>query len=672
MIPPGGSLQPKCEIRKGLSTEFTQEQKVGVWVEAAEAVKTYHDGLVRRWQEEMDTLLVYAGLFSAVLTAFNVQSYQLLQPSPTDPTLAVLREISAQMSSFTIAPPFVNTTRSVDASTISQPLFQAPASAVWLNTLWFCSLVFSLSSASIALFVKQWLHETTVQGTSRKSARLRQYRLHGLLKWHVGTIVVVLPILLQLAAVLFLIGLSILLWTLHSTVAAITSSLVIILFASLLVVTVLPLWRVDCPFRSPTSLAIYAILRTMRNATLRLVRRVCQALYLWYATSLACGVPGLARFRHFAFQARWLDMPTWRGRDQLAISQEIGALDRAMITGAFATTSDTRFLTTMPMVFSDLDDHQLVKCFSDIHHYEEEDFGRGGRDRDMKQDPTGLPVLVMYALRHMLARTDRRTETWRHDCLTIIRYFYVPDVITDQYAELACKTLCQLAAEDPSFLGFFNQAYVFLVNAYGGQDHHHSYDSISHVRAMLEHPLTSWNPSDGWKGLKYYLNAVHGLLHCIDETVSGRSQLSPTQEDAMLSWAREGLCRLRRWLRDLEWKGLHAGCIGHRARTPLADSVYIVTFPHIASHYLVKDVIDPLMALCSTVRGRELVSHELVSAVQCAWQSARLAYPDASEKTEGAMYIWCSGLDCIDARLAELSRSFFGDSPLQRTHKQSG
>ncbi|TFK86209.1 hypothetical protein K466DRAFT_493268, partial [Polyporus arcularius HHB13444] len=80
------------------------------WTEAAEAVKTYHEDLVRRWKEEMDTLLVYAGLFSAVLTAFNVQSYQLLQPGPADSTVALLQEISSQLRSFTISPPFVNST----------------------------------------------------------------------------------------------------------------------------------------------------------------------------------------------------------------------------------------------------------------------------------------------------------------------------------------------------------------------------------------------------------------------------------------------------------------------------------------------------------------------------------------------------------------------------------
>ena len=47
------------EIREELAKEFTTEQKDKAWTEAAEAVKTYYDDLLRRWKEELDTLLVY-------------------------------------------------------------------------------------------------------------------------------------------------------------------------------------------------------------------------------------------------------------------------------------------------------------------------------------------------------------------------------------------------------------------------------------------------------------------------------------------------------------------------------------------------------------------------------------------------------------------------------------
>ncbi|KAI0758808.1 hypothetical protein C8Q74DRAFT_1209528, partial [Fomes fomentarius] len=68
----------------------------------AEIVKEYSDEMVQRWKEEIDTLLVYAGLFSAVLTGLIVESYTLLTPPPPDPVLATLRQISIQLNSFSI------------------------------------------------------------------------------------------------------------------------------------------------------------------------------------------------------------------------------------------------------------------------------------------------------------------------------------------------------------------------------------------------------------------------------------------------------------------------------------------------------------------------------------------------------------------------------------------
>ncbi|TFK86552.1 hypothetical protein K466DRAFT_440255, partial [Polyporus arcularius HHB13444] len=232
---------------------FTRDEKDKVWQEAIETVKSSYDQLLGRWKEEMDTLLVYAGLSSAVLTAFNVESYHLLQPDPSDPTLAVLKQISAQLNGYTLTPPFLNATNTTG---LAQVPFQAPASAVWLNSLWFSSLVFSFAAALLALFVKQWIYEAMVGGTTRESARLRQYRYNGLLKWRVGTVVVVLPILLQLASVLFLAGLLVLLWTLHNTVAAITSLLVALVFAFFIGFIIVPVFKSDCFYRSPASFAI--------------------------------------------------------------------------------------------------------------------------------------------------------------------------------------------------------------------------------------------------------------------------------------------------------------------------------------------------------------------------------------------------------------------------------
>ena len=188
-----------------------------------------------------------------MLTAFNVQSYQLLQPDPSEPMLATLQQISVQLSSFTVNPSFINSTQPARSPDQLQLPFRASPSVVWINVLWFASLVCSLASASIALMVKQWLFEESkgLSGTSREAARLRQYRLNSLIKWHVEAIVLVPSVLLQVALFLFLSGLLVLLWTMHETVAAVITALVGALFVSVVFVTILPIFKSDCCYRSP-------------------------------------------------------------------------------------------------------------------------------------------------------------------------------------------------------------------------------------------------------------------------------------------------------------------------------------------------------------------------------------------------------------------------------------
>ncbi|EIW54276.1 uncharacterized protein TRAVEDRAFT_88839, partial [Trametes versicolor FP-101664 SS1] len=166
------------------------------WSDAAGMVQTYSDEMIKRWKEEIDTYLVFAGLFSAVLTTFNVQSYLLLQPATPDPSIAVLQQISLQLASFSIHPPFVNSTQPSSTTrpnaNTSPPV---PRWAVWLNALWFSGLILSLSSASVGIMVKQWLNEYSsgASGTSPPVARVRQYRLNNLRTWRVEDIIGVIP-----------------------------------------------------------------------------------------------------------------------------------------------------------------------------------------------------------------------------------------------------------------------------------------------------------------------------------------------------------------------------------------------------------------------------------------------------------------------------------------------
>ncbi|KAI0653552.1 hypothetical protein C8Q70DRAFT_895439, partial [Cubamyces menziesii] len=234
---------------------FTESEKREAFTKAATITKGYSEALIERWIKEIDTYLVYAGLFSAILTAFNVESYQLLQPAPPDPSPAILQHISLQLGSLSYIPPSINSTypafSSSDASATTSSV--VPTWAIWLNALWFSGLVLSLSAASVGILVKQWLNEfqSGLSGDSEHIALLRQNRLNNLEHCHVGSMVNTIPVLLQGALALFLIGLLVLLWNLHRAVAAVTSLFVLAIAVFIVGTTIAPLFTTHCAYLSP-------------------------------------------------------------------------------------------------------------------------------------------------------------------------------------------------------------------------------------------------------------------------------------------------------------------------------------------------------------------------------------------------------------------------------------
>ncbi|KIP01189.1 hypothetical protein PHLGIDRAFT_80886, partial [Phlebiopsis gigantea 11061_1 CR5-6] len=174
---------------------------------------------IKGCKDDIDTLLVFvrpshclpaaiqgfltAGLFSAVLSAFLVESYKQLQPDNSSEIVALLRQSLTQ--SYAVSPPFINSTLVIN----TVPAFEAPMSAVHVNALWFASLICSLATASIAMFVKQWLREYGKMSyvSPRDQLCAWQYRFLALDDWRVFDIAAALPLLLHVSLGLFFAGL---------------------------------------------------------------------------------------------------------------------------------------------------------------------------------------------------------------------------------------------------------------------------------------------------------------------------------------------------------------------------------------------------------------------------------------------------------------------------------
>lgn len=135
---------------------------------------------------------------------------------------------------------------------ISITVLPVPTSLVIVNMLWFISLIFSLSAASISILVNQWLAEyrKSMMDDAEVNLRKRQYRYDNLIRWRVNVIMMIIPLLLQFALVLFLAGLVQLVWTLNPTIAVAVTVFVSIFLAFILATTCLPTIFNTCPYTS--------------------------------------------------------------------------------------------------------------------------------------------------------------------------------------------------------------------------------------------------------------------------------------------------------------------------------------------------------------------------------------------------------------------------------------
>lgn len=122
-----------------------------------------------------------------------------------------------------------------------------------INILWFLSLGIGLITSFLAIVVQQWFREYEVPNyvTIRDRVRVRQIRYQGLITWGVPQIVSILPVLLQVALILFLTGLYNLLDSLNGPVAKAFIAFLGLALALYFALTVLPMAFRQCPYRSP-------------------------------------------------------------------------------------------------------------------------------------------------------------------------------------------------------------------------------------------------------------------------------------------------------------------------------------------------------------------------------------------------------------------------------------
>ncbi|KAJ3557778.1 hypothetical protein NM688_g1284 [Phlebia brevispora] len=222
--------------------------EMGYWAEITRKVEKIDQAKIKRVKEDMDIVLIFAGLFSAVLTTLITASFSNLQEDNSATTVQLLRLMVSSQHNVTASG---DDSPDLSAALNPQP-FSPPASAICVNVLWFTSLVTTLSTASFGFLVQQWLRKYPDIDNDNPLARLRirEFRHEGLLSWKVFEIASSLPLLLQFALFLFYAGLCVYTLTVHPSVGWTTIPLVIVWAFLFAITTLSPLVSSRCPYRT--------------------------------------------------------------------------------------------------------------------------------------------------------------------------------------------------------------------------------------------------------------------------------------------------------------------------------------------------------------------------------------------------------------------------------------
>ncbi|KAJ7935300.1 hypothetical protein B0H13DRAFT_523507 [Mycena leptocephala] len=209
------------------------DKQTAFWNSYMKLADEHDEEFHRKYSSDLDTALIFAGLFSAVSSAFIIQIEPQLIP---------------------VAPE-------------SSP----PVIIVAVQSMLYISLFVTLLAALLAVLGKQWImyyEAAGSRGTIEQRGLERQRKLDGLRRWKFDAVLRTFPLLLQLALLLFSSAFSVYLFTINRPVAIIIVALTSLGFASYIFLLVSVMVSPDSPFQTPITLflarVIALILETLK------------------------------------------------------------------------------------------------------------------------------------------------------------------------------------------------------------------------------------------------------------------------------------------------------------------------------------------------------------------------------------------------------------------------
>ncbi|KAJ7763475.1 hypothetical protein B0H16DRAFT_1527938 [Mycena metata] len=217
------------------------DNKTVFWTAYKTLADEYDKDIQRKYGNDLDTTLIFAGLFSAVSSAFIIQIQPELQPA------SLVQNITSMAISN--APPTI---------------------IVVAQSFLYFSLFSTLLAALLAVLGKQWLLQydsVGERGTIAERGLERQHKFDGMQHWKFDLAMQIFPLLLQFSLLLFAVGLSTYLWTINRAIAGLVLSLTVLGCIGYGAMVASAMRSADSPFQTPLTSLLGLLLAQSTVAT---------------------------------------------------------------------------------------------------------------------------------------------------------------------------------------------------------------------------------------------------------------------------------------------------------------------------------------------------------------------------------------------------------------------
>ncbi|KZV69540.1 hypothetical protein PENSPDRAFT_479256, partial [Peniophora sp. CONT] len=227
-----------------------------LWKAYLEAVKGEDDASIKSWDGSTTGILTFTGLFAATVAAFIIESYKLLQPDTGAQTVALLAQLVSINNATPIVPP---------PEILPEP-FDAPDTAVIVNSLWFLSLVISLFCALLATLIQEWTRDF-LRDIQRRSPdmTIKDYAFNhifvrmGVEHFQLDSVTSIIVALMHVAVIIFLVGLAMFVSSIHHVPALVVETAGSIAAFIYIVFSIMPFWDNSCPYRTPLTYGLILV-----------------------------------------------------------------------------------------------------------------------------------------------------------------------------------------------------------------------------------------------------------------------------------------------------------------------------------------------------------------------------------------------------------------------------